>query len=333
MKKLFTTFSLAVAVVGLSFSQDVIVKPTKVISINKAIGAITLDGDDSEASWTSATEVPIDSGDVTNSEGFAASFKAIWDDNYIYLFVYAKDVNPFEYDGTDSWKKDGIQSYWDVRDSLVVNAKRAWQHTVAYCYGMTHATMDVLSDFPFYNDSTLATYADLGTALTVDGWNIEARIPITSLYYNADDVTDYETCLAVRTIKANDTVGFAIQANNYNATIGVPDRTAVLTYPGGANTYQYSNTWGGLKLLDAVSSIHTVSTSLIKIYPNPIIDNLKIDMDGLNSVEIIDLAGKIVLQQKSSSNSLTINLSELNAGLYFVRANGNNNTIQKIIKR
>ena len=90
MKKLFTTISLAVAVILLSYSQNVIVKPTKVISINKTSGTITLDGDDSEPAWASATAIPLDSGDVTNTEGFAASFKAIWDDNYVYLFVYAR---------------------------------------------------------------------------------------------------------------------------------------------------------------------------------------------------------------------------------------------------
>ena len=333
MKKLFTTISLAIAVILLSYSQNVIVKPTKVISINKTSGTITLDGDDSEPAWASATAIPLDSGDVTNTEGFAASFKAIWDDNYVYLFVYAKDINPYAYDGSDSWKKDGIQTYWDVRDSLAVDAKPAWQHTIPFCYGMIHSTMDALSDIPFYNDSTLATFANLGTALSADGWNIEARIPITSLYANGDNVIDYAGCIAARTIKVNDTIGFAIQANNYNATIATPDRTAVVIYPGGPNTYQYSNLWGGLKLVKSVVSVNNVSASQAKIYPNPVFDKLKIDFTGLKSAEIIDLTGKVDIKQISISNSMTINLSGLNSGLYFVRVNGDNNTTQKFIKQ
>jgi len=333
MKKLITTIALVIAIAALSFSQDVIVKPKNVLSINKTSEKITLDGQDKEASWATATEVQLDSGDVKNTEGFKASFKAIWDADYIYLLITATDQNPYIYDGSNSWEKDGVQVYFDVRDSLVVGQKTAWQHTIALCYGMIHGTMDVLSDFPIYNDSTLATYANLGTSLTADGWMIEARIPIVSLYYNGDNITDYPSCLAVDKIKANDTIGFAIQANNYNATIATPARTAVVTYPGGGDTWENSSLWGGLKLVDAGSKVNNVSASSFRIYPNPVVEKLKIEMDGLKSFEIINITGQVLLKQLSSANSITINLSGLNAGMYFVRANGNPNTIQKFIKR
>jgi Carbohydrate family 9 binding domain-like/Secretion system C-terminal sorting domain len=333
MKKLFTTIALVMSIVALTFSQDVIVKPKKVISINKTSEKITLDGLAKETSWANAATVQIDSGDVNNTEGFSASFKAIWDADYIYLLITAVDQNPYLYDGSNSWEKDGVQSYFDVRDSLVVGKKMAWQHTLPFCYGMTHATMDALSDFPIWNDSTLATYANLGTTLTDNGWMIEARIPIVSLYYNGDDITDYESCQAVDIIKANDTIGFAIQANNYNATIATPARTAVVTYPGGGDTWENSSLWGGLKLVDAGSLISNASASSFKIYPNPVVDKLKVELNGLKSIEVINIAGQVLLKQVSSANSITVNLSGLDAGMYFVRANGNANTIQKFIKR
>lgn len=330
MKKIFTTMTMALAVTSFTFAQDVIVKPKTVISINKVKETIKLDGEDLEAAWATATENKLERGDSMNAEGFKASFKALWDDDYIYMLISAVDQNPFEYDGTDSWKKDGVQIYFDVRDSLVVGKKVSErQHTLPFCYGMTDDNLDLGA---LFKDNTSATYAKIGSTSTGDGWAIEVRIPITTLY-SGTVITDYAGCVAARKVKANDTIGFAIQANNYNADLATPDRTAVVTYPGGSDTWNNSSAWGGLKLIESSTAVSLTTASSFSIYPNPVVNELKVSQEGLNFVEIIDFAGKVVLKQSSASNSLTMNLSSLKAGIYMVRTNGLAGSCQKFVKK
>jgi hypothetical protein len=330
MKKLFTTISLSIAILAISWSQ--VVKPTRILQIKKATEEIILDASDDEASWAAATEVALDSGDVNNTEGFSATFKATWDSNYTYLFVKTIDNNPFEYDGADSWKKDGIQSYWDIKDSLQIGPpKLDRQPSIAACYGMIHETMDSYSSV--YTDNTWPVFADLATDITSEGWVIEFRMPITTLYYNSTNgTTTYDACLAARTIKVNDTIGFAIQANNFNNTLSTPDRTAVVLWPGGGNTYQDPSLWGGLQLVIGTSSVKEVSAPAVNVFPNPVTNELTINYEGLQKVELLDITGKIILAQNAASNSLKVNVSSLGAGIYFIRANDRNNAMQKFLK-
>jgi hypothetical protein len=66
---------------------------------------------------------------------------------------------------------------------------------------------------------------------------------------------------------------------------------------------------------------HPVSGS-VKLYPNPVIDHLTILSEQLtrNSRMIIsDLTGRTVFEFVIDRNSMTIDLSELQSGLYFYR--------------
>ncbi len=78
--------------------------------------------------------------------------------------------------------------------------------------------------------------------------------------------------------------------------------------------------------------IEPKGNSSLFIYPNPVQSQLYIQSDmSIESVEIIDLLGKIVI--KSNYNLKCIDVSQLNKGVYFIRIKTENNTInRKIIK-
>ncbi len=73
----------------------------------------------------------------------------------------------------------------------------------------------------------------------------------------------------------------------------------------------------------------------INIYPNPTTDLLNFDITGnilLDKVEIYDTIGKRVLSSQINNNS--VDVSELTAGVYFVKIySGENQTTKKIIKK
>ena len=77
--------------------------------------------------------------------------------------------------------------------------------------------------------------------------------------------------------------------------------------------------------------------SLISIYPNPTSDVLYIDnpnFEKINSLEIISINGTIVKQENRTSNLQSIEVSNLQTGVYFVKIQINNEVLNyKFIKK
>ncbi|MBQ0788441.1 MAG: T9SS type A sorting domain-containing protein [Oceanihabitans sp.] len=74
----------------------------------------------------------------------------------------------------------------------------------------------------------------------------------------------------------------------------------------------------------------------IKIFPNPVHNILNIELNSIEdaSVLVIDLNGRAVLNTKYASNSKSINVTKLEAGVYFLKLHANNRmTTKKFIKK
>lgn len=82
-------------------------------------------------------------------------------------------------------------------------------------------------------------------------------------------------------------------------------------------------------------SIENFNLSNIKMYPNPIKENiLNIKTTKVIDVEIFDILGKKLLVSKVDSNNPKININTLNKGVYLVRLNTKNgSTTRKLIKQ
>ncbi|MCU4175237.1 LamG-like jellyroll fold domain-containing protein [Carboxylicivirga sp. N1Y90] len=74
----------------------------------------------------------------------------------------------------------------------------------------------------------------------------------------------------------------------------------------------------------------------IKLYPNPVIDELKVDlpMDGEKRLSLYDVGGCLVYQTISDSNIESINMSDLKCGLYILKIDSDNaSSSHRIIKK
>lgn len=73
----------------------------------------------------------------------------------------------------------------------------------------------------------------------------------------------------------------------------------------------------------------------IKIYPSPCNSHINIvfpDMDNKH-IQLFDVFGKIIFEKNTNQNSLQINMSSYNSGIYFINIESNNNIYNhKIIK-
>ena len=74
-----------------------------------------------------------------------------------------------------------------------------------------------------------------------------------------------------------------------------------------------------------------VEKNNVEIYPNPVNDVLNIQLgENHSDVEIYNSFGQVVRRYENVSGDMQINVNDLNAGIYFVKANG---VVTKVIKR
>ena len=70
----------------------------------------------------------------------------------------------------------------------------------------------------------------------------------------------------------------------------------------------------------------------LKIYPNPSNGKVSVEAEGLVSVAVYDILGQEVMQTNVDGNAVTLNLTDLQSGVYFIKAStAIGNSIQKII--
>jgi len=102
---------------------------------------------------------------------------------------------------------------------------------------------------------------------------------------------------------------------------------------GTLSIYQATPVWQDFLLVDDITDVKQIQSTSMKIYPNPVKEELEIDSGELqiNSVEIVDLSGKMIYKFNNSINK--INVSELSQGFYFVKIETDKGVItKKIVK-
>ena len=88
--------------------------------------------------------------------------------------------------------------------------------------------------------------------------------------------------------------------------------------------YEYS-------YIDIFDSAEEIENSNVVVFPNPATDVITIEAADYQSVEMVDITGKVVFSSEIE-NSLNIDVKEINSGVYFVKLNGANGSLtQKVV--
>ncbi len=78
------------------------------------------------------------------------------------------------------------------------------------------------------------------------------------------------------------------------------------------------------------ADINTVNGVEINLYPNPTTGIVNIDAEGIESVEVMDMSGRVIM----TSNESSIDISNLSNGVYMFRVNTvNGSSLQKVVKK
>lgn len=83
---------------------------------------------------------------------------------------------------------------------------------------------------------------------------------------------------------------------------------------------------------NAALSIKDESSNAIKVYPNPALNNLKIEAPIGSKMELVNIRGKVVFKKQISENVTLISLSRFAAGIYFVRVYDEKHSLVKSVK-
>ena len=86
-----------------------------------------------------------------------------------------------------------------------------------------------------------------------------------------------------------------------------------------------------------LTDLDKVSNDLsLSLYPNPVTTSLRIHLKDSPlgaTVRLVDISGKIVMEESVTQDDGSLDLTTLQAGIYFLEVNsGNQKTIKKLIK-
>lgn len=81
------------------------------------------------------------------------------------------------------------------------------------------------------------------------------------------------------------------------------------------------------------TGISTFQPTTISISPNPATSLLNVSAKGFNQIEIVNFIGQVVYKSTMTGNHTQVDVSNLNAGIYFVRLTGDAVVTKKFIKK
>ena len=145
------------------------------VTLLKTSQAINIDGqEDGQWNTTAETIAYVNTGIVDNDQDLSATWKGLWDDQYLYLFVQVNDdVNSV--DGTNAWNDDGLELYIDAD----VSGGEAYDGINDYQVGFQSGN-NTSMDYGF-NSATSLTGVSHAFYSAGTGYTFEVAIPWSSL--------------------------------------------------------------------------------------------------------------------------------------------------------
>lgn len=252
-----------------------------------------------DAIWDNVNVTPM--GNVYNG-GFddeadhKASFKAIWDETNLYVLVEVTDQTLVNSTGAD-YEKDGVEILIDIDNAGGTNYDNDKQ--IRYLW-----------DDAVYN----AEKGSSAQANLTGGWLIEIALPW--------DYIDENFNATVGSL-----IGFDVASTDNDASGREGTHAWMATEDNG---WWNPSVFGQIELGALVPTfIYKSSVQTFSLHPNPVKDNILIKGAELGSVvKIYSMAGALVKQTINTGTN--INITELNAGLYFVKVG---DSVTKLIKK
>ena len=159
-----------------SARASIVVSVSNNYKIYKTATAITIDGT-IDASWNNSVVLPQSftkaiTGTVSNSNDISGTFKALWDNTYLYLLGQVTDDTKTN-DSQSSYDDDAVEVYVDINNNKTTTYGA---NDVQYTFGWNDGI--VIATSPTGRSTSNINYSMLNTT---GGYTFEARIPWSTL--------------------------------------------------------------------------------------------------------------------------------------------------------
>ena len=191
----------------------------------------------------------------------------------------------------------------------------------AFTIYMKHTNLNELTTW-----EDIATFDSLTTDtlnLTTEGW-YEINLETPFAYNNTDNIA---IAVYTTTVNATTVTGQSMYAHNAPNSANM----SIVTYASGAIDFENLPNISPVAYrpnvrfcLESTTQVVNATDNVISnIYPNPANETISMSISSLNKISdiaIYDVYGRIVKQFKAQNTNLTIDISDLESGIYFVKA-------------
>ena len=172
-----------------------------------------------------------------------------------------------------------------------------------------------------YTSSGIYTWIGTNAA----GCDTVATIDLTITSLNSDVVVVNDTTLQVQSVTPGSSFQW-VDCNDNFAPIAGENNATFTTQTSGSYAVEVS-----LNNCSEISNCFTINTSTginnfneqyeVKFFPNPTTNDLVISLEGIGFIDIliVDINGKVLMQQSDLIDQDRINLSDYVSGLYFIK--------------
>ncbi len=283
-------------------------------------GVITIDGV-AEAAYSA--EQSTVAFNVTGSTGddadFTFTFQVAFNPQYLFLFAKVLDDfdNSIPYTTSDTpHEYDNVEVFINLDTVGLVTTYDTNTIQLRVCRGLTDSIQSpgraAQVEYQLYFENT------------ADGWLAEVAIPWTCVLGSGqvrEDMMDYLDAIHGFDMSGADSDIIGLGGRDCQTAWDsddpeMPDATEDLAWN--------NRTMFGIVTLAAVaddfvwgpSSIEPTVESNISVYPNPAVNSINFDIEGLQTVEIYSITGVQVMVVESTGQ---VDISDLNSGLYVAR--------------
>ncbi len=170
--------------------------------------------------------------------------------------------------------------------------------------------------------STDATLSDL----TLEGGTIAGFDPVV-MHYDVNLPEGFTEVPTVDAVVNDPTADYVVTpATDLYGDEGERTTTVVVTAEDGTTTNVYTITFA------VITDVSQSAADRFSVYPNPARDQIVLKgLDtGISEIKILDITGKVVKNITVSGDRMNVNISDLKAGYYFIKAN---NQAFRLIKK
>ncbi len=261
------------------------------------------------ATAVSANQVNLTWNDVAGEDGYKIFRSSTLTGTYTQIAIINTNIVSFANTGLSAGTQYcyKVKSYNTGGESAYSNASCANTCTSAPNPPFTPSN---LTATPIGCGQIGLTWDDVSTE---EGYNIYRADSVNGNYLFLDCTDDNQTTYLDIDLPLNTNFCYKVKAYNTGGESGFSNNAC--------------NTTLSVKNYDGADN-------LIKVYPNPAIDNLIIEIQDQklflsNNVQITDVQGKVILKQGITQTQTEINISSFAPGIYFIKIESDKEVIMK----